>query len=1131
MSKKYILYSWCLLVMLWLALPVDAQQVQKDTKSVTGTVVDVNGEPIIGATVMAVGTTVGAMTDLNGQFTILVPVKGKLQVSFIGYVKQIVSNLNHPKIVLKEDVNMLDEVVALGYGSGKQKNVTGSVEVIKAEELKDLSVSNLSEALVGLSPSIHVDMPSSGRPGETATITIRQAKAAVSLVPTGTDQGGQAIGGVADPTPLFVIDDFISTEEDFNNLDIDEVETITILKDASAAVYGSYCAYGVILVKTKRGEAGTPKISYNGTFGFIDAIKHADMLDTYNYARIYNAAQGSAYRNSSAWEDKLLDYFQYDDMQAMRNLNYNLLDKYWSSSLTQQHSVSISGGTEKATYFGNVSYYTQDGNIGKLDYDRWNYRAGINANVAKYFKVALNVSGNYSNKDSHMASSGGSGSNEDYSYMLFNPRYVPDQIGDYPIYHSGMKNSPSFSNYYNYQSLYRSRNNRVQSSNSLSLQASLEHDFGWFKPLKGLRLKLTYSKSVDNDKQNNIRMENTVYRVRNRGGSGKHLYVTDPNQLIDNYPEIEYDPDLLEGVAYTSYDNLEKRVLNEGQSSYISRSMSRSDSYQMNLMLIYGRKFGKHDVSGTFSIEKGENESEDVEAEGTAPLSFTDGQSTSLSDDSEKTVNWGRSEGGRLAYIGRLNYAYNDKYLFEFLFRSQASTKFSPDNYWGYFPSFSAGWVMSEENWFDKEKLGIDFLKFRASFGILGRDNVENWRWCQLYDYKEYGGPIFGTDVTQTSSKSFKLPEKSGTNPNLRWDKNYQMNFGIDVSALDSRLSVTLDGYYNLSREMFVTPSAWNLPGTVGIYAAPENWGEMDSYGVELQVKWRQRVNKDLSFNVGLGTGYDDNKLLVAAFPVDPGFGDQVKGERSDRGTWGLSCLGMFRSYQQIEEYFNKYNITNYLGLTKSQVHPGMLMYEDIRGPKDESGNYTAPDGVISSEEDVVEISHRANNPYNVNMNLNVTYKSFTLNATCQAEWGAYTMVPGGLRGESFDDMETRNISSMWQDMFIYNDVVDSEGNILAAANRNGSMPNLRYKENSQASTFWRMSAAKVMLRNISLAYSVPKKWIRPFGISSLRLNLTCQNAFSFYNPIPNGVWDNFAGSYGNYPATRKITMGVKVSF
>lgn len=1129
MNKKHILYSLCLLCMLWVALPAYAQN--PATKTVTGTVVDEMGEPVVGATVIVMGSSIGITTDIDGKFTLQVPEKGKIQVSFIGYTKQTVTNLNNPKIVLKEDVNMMEEVVALGYGSGKQKNVTGSVEVIKAEELQDLSVSNLSEALVGLSPSIHVDMPSSGRPGETASITIRQAKAAVSLVPTGVDQGGKPIGGVADPAPLFVIDDFISTEEDFNNLDIDEVETITILKDASAAVYGSYCAYGVILVKTKRGTAGVPKISYNGTFGFIDAIKHADMLNAYDYARIYNAARGSAYKNGSANEDKLLDYFQYDELQAMKNLNYDLLDKYWSSSLTQQHSVSINGGTEKATYFGNVSYYTQDGNIGKLDYDRWNYRAGINVNISKYVKAALNVSGNYSDKTSHMASAGGSGNNEDYGYMLFNPRFVPDQIGDYPIYHSGMKNDPSFSNYYNYQSLYRSRNDRVQTSNDLSLQASFEHDFSWFKPLQGLRLKVTYSKSVGNDKQNQIRMENTVYRVRNRGGSGNHLYVTDSSQLIDNYPDIDYNPELLEGIPYTSYDNLEKRVLNEGQKSYISRTMSRADSYQLNLMLIYGRKFGNHDISGTFSIEKGENESENVEAQGTAPLSFTDGQSASLSGESEKTVNWGRSEGGRLAYIGRLNYAYADKYLFEFLFRSQASTKFSPDNYWGYFPSFSAGWVMSEESWFNKEKLGIDFLKFRASFGILGRDNVDEWRWCQLYDYKEYGSAIFGTDPTQIAAKSFKLPEKSGTNPNLRWDKNYQTNFGIDATLFDNRLSVTLDGYYNFSREMFVAPSAWTMPGTVGIYAAPENWGKMDSYGVELQLRWRQRVNKDLQFNIGVGTGYDDNKLLEASFPVDPRPWDQIRGQRSDRGRWGLSCIGMFRSYQQIEEYFNKYHITDYLGLTKSQVHPGMLIYEDIRGPKDENGNYTAPDGVINSQDDRIEISHRANNPYNANLNLNVIYKSFTLNATFQGEWGAYTTVPSSLRGESFDSMETHNISAMWKDMFIYNDVLDTQGNILASANRNGSMPNLRYKENTQESTFWRMSAARVMLRNISIAYTVPKKWIMPFGISSLRLNLTCQNAFSFYNAIPGGVWDNFAGTYGNYPVTRKITLGVKVSF
>ncbi len=1130
MNKKYIIYHLCLFFMLCMALPVGAQQAVE--REVTGTVVDENGAPVMGATIMVAGTSRGTSSDIDGKFTLKVPAKGKLEVSFIGFVKQTVSNLNNPKIVLKEDSNMMEEVVALGYGSGKIKNVTGAVEVIRAEELQDLAVSNLSEALIGLSPSIHVDMPSTGRPGETASITIRQAKSAVSLVPTGTDQGGQAWGGVADPTPLFVVDEFITTEEEFNELDIDEVETITILKDASAAVYGAYAAYGVILVKTKRGKEGKPRLSYNGTFGFMDAYKHADMLGTYDYARIYNAAQGARNNSSSLTEDPLLDYYQYDEMEAMKKLNYDLLNKYWSSALTQKHNIGLQGGTANMQFNANVGYYTEDGNIGKLDYDRWNYRASISSNIGKYVKAQLNISGNYSDKNSHMASTGGRGSNEDYAYMLFNPGYVPDVIGEYPIYHSGMKNEVSFGNYYNYQSLYRSRNNQQNSGNDFTLQGSLEHDFSWYKPLKGLRLKFTYSKSVSNDKSNYMKMSNTVYRVRNRGGSGKHLYVTDPNVLIDNDPYIDYDPESLEGFSYTHPDNFDKRVLNEGQNSYISRTMSRNDSYQINLMLIYARKFGNHDISGTFSIEKSESESENVEARATAPLSFTDGQSSSLSGDSEKTVSWNRTEGGNLSYIGRLNYSYADKYLFEFLFRSQASTKFSPKNYWGYFPSISAGWVMSEEAWFDKEKLGIDFLKFRGSFGIMGRDNVENWRWLQLYSFKEYGSPIFGTNYNTAPGKSFMLPFKSGTNPDLRWDKNYQFNFGIDMNLFNNRLGINIDGYYTMGREMFITPSGSMLPGTVGIYPAPENWGEMDSYGVEIQAKWRQYVNKDLSFTVGVGTGYDDNKLLEASFPVQPRFSDQVRNQRSDRGTWGLSCIGMFRSYQQIEEYFQKYNITSYLGKDKSKIHPGMLIYEDIRGPRDENGNWTAPDGKIDSSDDVVQISHRANNPYNMNMNLYVQYKQFTLNATMQAEWGAYTLVPSDLRGEKFSDMEKRNVSAMWKDMFIYEDILDTNGNVLAAANPNGSMPNLRYDDvNKQASTFWKMSATNVTLRNITLAYAFPKKWTKPLGVSSLRLNLTCQNAFSFYNPIPGHVWDTFAGSYGSYPITRKITMGVKVSF
>ena len=1123
-----------LLCMLVGFTPIYAQQ----TQTVTGTVVDDQGEPIIGATIAAANNPKnGTISDMDGNFSIKVPAGTKIKISFIGYVTQTVTAANAKRVVLKEDENSLDDVVVVGYGALKQKNVTGSIEVIDPEEIKDLAVSSLSEALIGLSPSVHVSMPSTGRPGENATITIRQARDAVALVPTGSDAGGKAIGGNNSPTPLFVIDDFIyqdyeKGEEEFNNLDVDEVESITVLKDAAAAVYGAYGAYGVILVKTKRGRLGTPRISYQTQLGYTDAIKHAKMLGGYDYGRIYNAARYANSLQNNKTDDLLKDYFQADELEAMKNTNYNLLDQYWSSSLTQRHSINLNGGTEKAAYFAGLSFYTQDGNLGKLDYDRWNYRAGLTANVSKFVKATISVSGDYSTRNSHE----GTGE-QDYSTLLRNPPYVPDNINGYPIYNSGMENNPSNTNYYNYKSLLMTRNNREQTANNMSIQGTLEFDLGFWEPLKGLHAKLTYSKNISNSKDNRVRMENTVYRVINRGGSGKHLYITDPNMIIDNDPEVDYDEVTLEGFRYTAFENLEKRVLNSGQDSYISRDMSRADSYQLSFMLMYGRKFGKHDVSGTFSIERGESWSENSYVKGTHPLAFTDGQSNSLADDAEITAEWGRSEGANMSYIGRFNYAYADKYLFEALVRSQASAaKFSPENYWGMFPSFSAGWVLSEESWFPKEKWKIDFLKIRASFGFMGRDNVDAWRWLQLYDYVQYGGAIFGTNPNIVTARSFKLPEKSGTNPDLHWDKTYKTNVGIDLRMLDGRLSIGVDGYYDMGREMFAYPGGINLPGTVGIYAAPENYSEMDMFGFEAIIGWRQRFNKDTYLSLRYGFGYDDNRVRKYYFddPSRTSWTSYVKDERTDRGLWGLSCMGMFRSYQEIEEYFQKYNITNYLGLTQGQVHPGMLIYEDVRGPKDENGEYTAPDGVINGTEDAVQISKRASNPYKSNLNINFVYKSLSLNATITADWGAYTTVPGSLRGENFGDMEKQNVSTMWNDMFIYSDLYDAGGNLIVKANRDGRWPNFGFNKNSintQTSTFWRMSAAQIMLRNITLAFTVPKNLVQKIGLANIRVNATVQNAFSFYNAIPGKYWDNFAGSYGSYPVVRKITMGINVTF
>lgn len=1117
--------------------------IQQDRVTARGQVVDEQGEPIIGATIQVAGqNTIGTVTDLDGNFQIEVPRGSRLRVTYIGYQAQTVSNLNTSmRIVMREEANSLDDVVVVGYGALRQKNVTGAVEIIDPEDLKDLAVSNLSEALIGLSPSLHVTMPSTGRPGENASITIRSARDAVALLPT-SDMNGAAAHANIDPRPLYVIDDFVyqdmdKGEEEFNNLDVDEVESITILKDAEAAVYGAYGAYGVILVKTKRGKQGAPRISYQMQMGYVDAVMHADMLNGYNYGRIYNAAKAAQNLQLNKKNvDQRIDFFQADELEQMRNMNYNLLDDYWSSSLSQRHSVNVNGGTDRATYFAGVTYQTQDGNIGHLDYNRWNYRAGITAKIGDWVKATLSVSGDDSRKNMHMTSNSGGGNQEDYLYMLKNPSYVPDNINGYPIYHSGMENNPSFENYYNYKSLYNSINNREQNTNSMAIQATLEADFGFIKPLQGLRARLTYSRNVGNSHDNRIRMENTVYRVINRGGSGNHLYITDPNMIIDNDPLVDYDETTLEGFRYTAFENLEQRVLNSGQASYINNGMSRNKSYQVNFMLMYGRKIGQHDISGTFSIERGENESFYQNTSATHPLPFTDGTSNSLADDTQKESDWGKSDAGNLAYIGRLNYSYADRYLFQFLVRSQASAaKFAPENYWGAFPSFSAGWVASEEPWFPKEAWKIDFMKFRASFGIMGRDNVEAWRWLQLYSYNSNRGAIFGTDISKESARAFQLPEKDGTNRDLHWDKNTKMNFGIDLRMLDGRLSLSFDTYYEMQREMFALPRANEMPGTVGTYPAPENYSEMDIWGFELIAGWRQRINQDMYVSARLGFSYDDNKVLKYPYELKIKPNSIIYGERSDRGLWGLSCMGMFRSYQQIEEYFAKYNITEYLGLPQSQVHPGMLIYEDIRGEyNEETKEYDPnPDGKVKADDDIVQISKRQNNPYRTNLNLSFVWKSFQLNATLQGEWGAYRMMPAMYR-ESFSSMETTNVSAMWNDMFIYEDVLDAQGRVIAAANPNGQWPNFGYTKgniNSQTSTFWRMSAAEFLIRNISIAYTVPKELVRKISLNALRFNITVQNALSLYNACPGGYWNTFAGTYGSYPVTRKITFGMNVTF
>ena len=1090
--KKQIIISFCLCLMAFFATPALAQN-----QKVTGTVVDDKGEPIIGASVMVAGEKgKGTVTDLDGNYSLDMPANGKVTISYIGFIPQTVKPGG--TVTLKEDSQSLEEVVVVGYGVQKMKNVTGAVTTVDTREMADLSTGNLGESLTGLVNGLSVSTGS--RPGETSTLTIRQANVSI----------GSGTTVESNTSPLYVIDDFISTEEAFNNLDASVIEQISVLKDASAAVYGARAANGVILVKTKRGQNSAPKVSYSGQFGWTGKVKSTKMLNAYDYGRLYNGVVGAMPTGSKVNNyDRLLDVFQADELAAMSGMDYDMVDNYWKTAFTHKHNVNVSGGSDRATYFASIGYFDQDGNLGNIDYHRWNYRAGVDIKLNKWFKVSMQISGDVGDKkNTNNKISGSSGA--DYYSLMSRPRYIPDYLGNFAMSNYGPSNTESDEwQDYNYEALQRLGNYTENHSTNMTINTAIEHDFSWWEPLKGLKLKFTYARAENNNKSNELGTQLTTYKMKIRGGSGQHLYSGDLSN--GNFDDVE-----------TSNGN------------YIRRHSTNSFNYQMNLTLNYNRKFGDHDIGAVFSIEKSEAESEYVWGRVSDPLSITDGQSKTASG--TQTTEFGRSESGTLSYIGRLNYSYMDKYLFEFLLRADASTKFAPENYWGTFPSVSAGWVMSEENWFKKTFPWIDFFKIRASFGLLGRDNISPWKWLQLYNVDNGKGAIFGIGTTNQRGQGVQMSD--APNRDAHWDKSYKWNAGIDARFLGGSLSVGLDAYYEAMREILITRAqSATYPGTVGTKPSAENYGSVNLWGVELSLGWRDQIGKDFKYHVKLNTGYSDNEVKEWFLPNDTYYSQHL-GERMLEGQWGLQCLGMFRSYQEIEEYFAQYHITKYLGMTKDQVRPGMLIYKDVRGERQPDGSYAAPDGVVDQENDLVHMNNR-NNPYGITFNLGCEWKNLSFSAQLNAQWGGYSYIDTNARGAknimTNDTGATAlgytNVPSFWSnDMFVYEDVLDANGNVVCPANRGAYYPNMAYNVNTYNSTFWRVSGTRLTLRNITVAYTVPKDFVKKIGISSLRFNITGQNMLSLYNPYPDNFIDPM-DNYGGYPTLRKITLGVNIGF
>src|SRR5690606_7595117 len=358
---------------------------------------------------------------------------------------------------------------------------------------------------------------------------------------------------------------------------------------------------------------------------------------------------------------------------------------------------------------------------------------------------------------------------------------------------------------------------------------------------------------------------------------------------------------------------------------------------QYNFFLTYEKQFGKHNVSGLFSVERGEAKGQQEDVWKSDPLETTNGQfGTAFGEIDGRTFAY---ESGSLGYIGRANYRYDEKYLAEFLFRTDASTKFAPENYWGKFYSASVGWVVSEEDFFNVR--GVDYLKLRYSAGWMGNDQFLPWSWRQRFTYEVGKGAVFGGNGNSTTGM------KMGLSPNREatWSDEFKNKMGVEARFLESRLSATLDGYYNKASNILLQRIG-NMPVSVGGSVASENYAKVNTYGYEVSIGWNDKIGSDFNYGINGRLSWSDLKIINIDYsPVSTLYPWNPRNGRSeDLGMWGFDYLGMFKSQEEIDAYISEYNITQVFGTNASDLKPGMLYYRDVRGALQADGTFAGPD-------------------------------------------------------------------------------------------------------------------------------------------------------------------------------------------
>lgn len=1043
--------------------------IRQQQKNITGTVVDASNDPVIGANVIEKGTTNGVITDVDGHFSLSVSDNAILEVTYIGYMAQEIPVRGQTSITvfLREDAQAIDEVVIVGYGSQKKVNMTGSITAINAGELSNISTSNLSNTLAGRAPGVNIT-GNSGLMGSSSDVRIR--------------------GGFGEP--LFVIDGVVRDKSAFDALEANEVDQLSFLKDAAtASIYGSQAGNGVILVTTRSGESSSkPVFNYQASYTFMnptmelfaDKFTATDELIYQNRVAEY---RGTALPNG----EKEFAYFE--------NKNYNVNDYIWQNPWNTKHSLSVSGGSDKITYYALVSYIGEEGSYKSLENQKYNLRSNVTAKITNWLKMNLNVSANQQNQERFYWPF----SNDDeqtvsdlyrctfnwpktYPFYLYADGTPSNEITDYPV-------QTPMGSWQAWNVVDQVVGDRYIKTRKREMNAILSLDVDLGSLLPGLSTKFV-GNYIGNDY---MRKKYLTYQKN---------YVWAPLNADDNrFVPAPPDPDKIN--IFTFSQNQE----------FLSYNVNSLWSEQLNWFLNYANSFGKHDISATVVWEQASNGGEKVFAKAEDPLTYLD-QMFVYSTDAERR--WGDAEevtGGRLSWIGRFNYTFAQKYIAEFSFRYDGNTLFPKEKRWGFFPSVSAAWRISEEN-FMKNLTWLSNLKIRASYGTTGNDlDVDNEKITPFSYINSY---VSGTSYIWGSNQYLGIRPGATPNPNLTWATSTTYNGGLDFGFLGNRLSGTVDAFYRKESDILGSRIV-TIPDTYGQSLAPENYAERSWRGFELSVMWRNKAfqNKvDYSVYGNLGYSKDKWDVLDVSATYLPGGGLEKLskvGKPSNLIT-GYKTVGLIRTQSQLDELlakgFKQFGRDPYLG---------GLYFEDVRG----DGYSSGPDGKIDGN-DIQLLSENGAPRINYGFGGSISWKGFTIDAHFQGV-GMYDRLisnadGGGIRQHGGT---IRPYYPLWTD------------DVWTPENPNAKYPrvvgNNWYESGTGDQSFWIKNGAYLRLKNLNIGYSLPKSITLPLGLVSAQLFFNGTNLFVI-SPMTE-FHDPEQECYDSYPLMKSFTFGLDIRF